>query len=135
MDTRQRMGRESAPRDASRTARDRDSPPVHPPSKRVVMIHPASLVLACAALLGAPSLAQSERTLRDEMAFARELAVRYQYMDLAESVLGELGKGKLSEKQKESLALVQSQVFTEGAKREGDAKKRLETFERASQSF
>lgn len=100
------------------------------------MISLALAALSCAALHGAPPSAQrAERFLRDEMAFARELAVRYQYMDLAEKVLSELARERLDEKQKESLALVQSQVFTEGAKREGDPKKRLETFEKAAQSF
>lgn len=104
---------------------------------RFLMTSPSFLVLSCCALLaGAPATAQrSERSLRDEMAFARELAVRYQYMDMAEAVLGELGKERLDDKQKESLALVQSQVFTEGAKREGDPTKRLATFEKAAQSF
>jgi hypothetical protein len=94
------------------------------------------LALACAALLASPTAAQrSERALNAEMAFARELAVRYQYIDLAESVLDSLAKERLGAKQKEGLALVQCQVYTEGAKREGDPKKRLEIFEKAEQSF
>jgi outer membrane protein assembly factor BamD (BamD/ComL family) len=100
------------------------------------MMSPALVALACAVLSGtSPSLQRSERYLRDEMAFARELAIRYQYMDLAETVLSGLANERLGEKEKESLALVQSQVFTEGAKREGDPKKRLATFEKAGQSF
>jgi hypothetical protein len=97
------------------------------------MISTALAVLTCVLPYG--SAQHSDRALSDEMAFARELAVRYQYMDLAERVLGDLGKQRLDEKQKERLALVQSQVFTEGAKREGDPKKRLETFEKAAQSY
>ncbi len=96
----------------------------------------SGLALACALVLCAPLTAQrSERIIGDEMAFARELAVRYQYMDLAEAVLDRLGSERLSDKQKENLALVQCQVFTEGAKREGDPKRRLEVFEKAAGAF
>jgi hypothetical protein len=99
------------------------------------------LLTLAAPLAGAPFLAlplaaqRSERTLQDEMAFARELAVRYQYLDLAENVLTALGKEKLSEAQKERLDLVQCQVYSEGAKRESDAKKRLETFAKAAKAY
>ncbi len=89
-----------------------------------------------ALLTCAPLAAQrSERAIGDEMDFARELAVRYQYMDLAEQVLSKLASERLSDDQKAHLALVQSQIFTEGAKREGDPKKRLETFAKAAESY
>lgn len=87
-------------------------------------------------VLAAPLCAQrSERAVGDEMAFARELAIRYQYIDLSEAVLGALAKERLSDKQQENLALVQCQVYTEGAKREGDPKKRLEVFDKAAAAF
>jgi len=87
-------------------------------------------------LLATPALAQrGDRVLADEMSFARELAVRYQYMDLAESVLSSLSKDKLNDKQKEKLSLVECQVYTEGAKREGDSKKRLALFDKAASSY
>lgn len=100
------------------------------------MKRPRLATAAILFVLAAPLAAQrSERAVGDEMAFARELAVRYQYIDLAESVLGTLAKERLNDKQKESLALVESQIYTEGAKREGDPKKRLEVFEKAASSF
>jgi hypothetical protein len=92
--------------------------------------------LAGALLLSTPVAAErSPRQLADDLAFARELAVRYQYMDLAEAVLARVASERLSDAQKENLALVQAQVFTEGAKREGDPRKRLETFDKASKAF
>lgn len=94
-----------------------------------------ALVATLFALSGNPSAQGSERVMGDELAFARELAVRYQYIDLAEKVLGDLAKESLSSKRKENLALVHSQVYTEGAKREGDPKKRLEVFHKAADSF
>lgn len=103
---------------------------------RLAILGFPSTALASVLLLSAPLAAQrSERAIGDEMAFARELAVRYQYIDLAEVVLGRLAKERLSEPQKEGLALVQSQIYTEGAKREGDPKKRLEVFGKAAESF
>lgn len=94
-------------------------------------------LLACAALLlasGAPAQ-RTERVLAEDLAFARELAVRYQYIDLAEAVLERVGKERLTDKQKERLALVECQVYTEGGKREGDAKKRLAIFDKAAASY
>lgn len=91
----------------------------------------APLVLLCVPL----AAQRSERAVADDLAFARELAVRYQYVDLSEAVLAGLEKEPLTAKQKENLALVHCQVYSEGARREGDAKKRLELFEKAAESF
>ncbi len=103
---------------------------------RLAILGLAQTALAVALLLP-PALAaqRSERAIGDEMAFARELAVRYQYIDLAEAVLGKVASERLSERQKEGLALVQCQVYTEGAKREGDPKKRLQVFGKAAEAF
>src|SRR5688572_4449482 len=98
------------------------------------MVSPVLLVLIL--LPGAVRPAQhGERTLREELAFARELAVRYQYLDLAEKVLAELETQRLGEAHAASLALVRCQVSSEGAKREGDPEKRLATLEQAARSF
>ncbi len=85
----------------------------------------------------APGLSaqRSERAVQSDMAFARELAARYQYIDLAESVLVGLSKEKLSSAQQEQLGLVQCQVYAEGAKRESDSKKRLELFDKAAATY
>lgn len=91
----------------------------------------APLVLLCVPL----AAQRSERAVADDLAFARELAVRYQYVDLSEAVLAALEKEPLTAKQKENLALVHCQVYSEGARREGDAKKRLELFDKAAESF
>lgn len=73
--------------------------------------------------------------MQDDLAFARELATRYQYVDLADAVLAKLGKESLSAKQKENLALVGCQVYSEGARREGDPTKRLTLFGDAAGAF
>jgi hypothetical protein len=93
----------------------------------------ASLVLG-AAPLAAPAAQRNERAVNDDLAFARELAARYQYIDLAERVLANVGAERLSDAQKETLALVQCQVYAEGAKREGDPAKRLTLFQKAEQA-
>ena len=91
---------------------------------------------ATSVLLCAPLAAQrSERAVAEDLAFARELAVRYQYVDLSEAVLAKLEKESLPGKQKENLALVHCQVFSEGARREGDPTKRLTLFEKADAAF
>jgi len=91
----------------------------------------APLVLLCVPL----AAQRSDRAVADDLAFARELAVRYQYVDLSEVVLKDLEKQPLAAKQKENLALVYCQVYSEAARREGDAKKRLTLFEKAAESF
>ena len=91
----------------------------------------APLVLLCVPL----AAQRSERAVADDLAFARELAVRYQYVDLSEAVLGALEKESLNPKQKENLALVHCQVYSEGARREGDPTKRLALFDKAAESF
>lgn len=96
---------------------------------RIVSVAP--FVLLCAPL----SAQRSERAISDDLAFARELAARYQYVDLADAVLAKLEKENLPGKQKENLALVHCQVYSEGARREGDGTKRLALFEQAAGAF
>jgi len=91
----------------------------------------APLVLLCVPL----AAQRSERAVADDLAFARELAIRYQYVDLSEAVLAGLEKESLTAKQKENLALVHCQVYSEGARREGDAVKRLALFDKAATAF
>jgi tetratricopeptide (TPR) repeat protein len=90
--------------------------------------------LAAATLLALPHAGQQTRRQRD-LAFARELASRYQYVDLAETVLGRTATGGLSDADKASMALVQCQVYAEGARRESDPTKRLDLFGKASKSY
>jgi hypothetical protein len=101
----------------------------------------APLVLAALSAAGAApgampgAIQRSARAVDDDLDFARELAARYQYVDLAELVLAKVGGERLTDAQKEQLALVQCQVYAEAAKREGDPAKRLTLFQKAEQAY
>ncbi len=103
------------------------------PRRRVAAA--GALLLGIGAHLPSASAQRSERAVRSDMDFARELASRYQYVDLAESVLEELSKLPLTPEQKNELGLVQCQVYSESAKREGDPALRLSLFEKAAGAY
>lgn len=93
-----------------------------------------ALVAAALVSSALPHSAQETRRQRD-LAFARELAARYQYVDLADVVLERASGGGMSDADKANLALVQCQVYAEGARRETDPSVRLELFQRATKSY
>ena len=69
------------------------------------------------------------------MEFARELATRFAYVDLAEEVLADLEARSLADAEKEALGLLKCDVYAAGAKGEPDAERRLELYDKALEAF
>jgi tetratricopeptide (TPR) repeat protein len=96
-----------------------------------------TLALIGALLLGSGLQAQQreEALVKADIAFARGLAARFQYVDLAEEILLELDAEKKSKGLTEELGLAKCDVFYEGARREGDQAKRLVLYDKAMSSY
>ena len=88
-------------------------------------------------LLATSAQAQlSEAQVKTDIAFARGLAVDWQYVDLAEEVIRDLESGgSLTKDLTEELGLVKCEIYFEGARREGDPLVRNELFSKAVDSY
>lgn len=78
-----------------------------------------------------PSAAQIEA----DLAFAEGLAGKWGFVDLAETVLADLGTQGLSSRQEDQLALVGCSLYSQGARKETDPTKRRELFDRALSDY
>lgn len=97
--------------------------------------------LIAGALLGlalsGPLHAQGKSTAsaRTDIRFAKELAARFQYIDLAESVIESLEKESVSSELGEELDLARCDVYAEGARREADPEQRTALYEKAIDAY
>jgi len=92
-----------------------------------------SLVLIAGPLAAAPQKLAEHRAEND-LEFARGLATRFHYVDLAEGVLGGV-EGRVDGPLQTELDLVKCEVYGEGAKFERDEEKRFELFDKAIQAY
>ncbi|MEW6073410.1 MAG: tetratricopeptide repeat protein [Planctomycetota bacterium] len=96
----------------------------------------AAPFLLGALALGSDLQAQrGEAQVQADIQFARGLAARFQFVDLAEEVIGGLERERLSGELQEELALAKCEVYYVGAKKEGDKVKRLGLYEKSLGSF
>ncbi|MEZ6017958.1 MAG: tetratricopeptide repeat protein [Planctomycetota bacterium] len=92
----------------------------------------ATSYLALGLLLMSPVVAQkSTANIEAELAFARGLASKWSFVDLAEDVIRDVSSGRLESDQQASLALLRCEIYTVGARNERDPAKRNELFEQA----
>ncbi|MCA9000991.1 MAG: hypothetical protein KDB61_03640 [Planctomycetes bacterium] len=77
----------------------------------------------------------SSAQIEADLAFAEGLAAKWGFVDLAESVLEDLGDKGLSDRQKDQLALVRCSLYSEGGRKESDPAKRRELFDRALDEY
>lgn len=78
---------------------------------------------------------RSEALVKSDIAFARGLASRFQYVDLAEEILVKLDSERKSKGLTEELGLAKCDVYYEGARREGDKTERLALYTKAMTSY
>ena len=99
------------------------------------------ITLVSGALLGAALLAQgasaqrSETQARSDIAFARGLASKWQFIDLAERVIFDLEKAGVGKVVAEEIGLVKCDIYAEGAKKESDAVERDELYTKAVDAY
>src|SRR5687767_9879105 len=95
-----------------------------------------AVLLAGTALAGTAEAQKSESAVRTEIAFARGLAVEWQYVDLAEEIIQALEKETgLSPEIASELGLVKCEIYAEGARREGDPIQRDALYAKAVDAF
>ena len=86
-------------------------------------------------VISAPLFAMVQDTssaqIEADLAFAEGLASKWGFVDLAETVLADLGTKNLSSRQEDQLALVGCSLYSQGARKEKDPTKRRELFDRA----
>jgi len=103
--------------------------------------HAALLVKAghaalLALVLAAPVAAQkSDAEIRRDIDFARGLASRWTFVDLAEKVLARIEKEGVSDRMATELALVKCNIFASGAAGARTAERRNELFEQALEAY
>jgi len=90
----------------------------------------AILALACAA-----SAQRHESIVDSDLAYARGLAERYRFNDLAEEVLTKVEAAGVSESGREDLALAKCDVYGEGARYELNAEQRLVLYDKAIDAY
>ena len=95
----------------------------------------APLCLLAPALAAAPQETAQERRVLADMEFARSLADRFAYVDLAGQVIETIEGRGVKDSQKEALGLLKCDVFASGAKSEPSAEKRLELYDSAVEEF
>lgn len=78
---------------------------------------------------------KSAANIEADLAFARGLASKWSFVDLAEEVIREVESGRLDRDQNESLALLRCEVYAVGARNEPDAARRNTLFEQALGCF
>ncbi len=98
-------------------------------------LHRIASSLTAATLLASLSTAQ-DRAIEADMEFARGLATRFSYVDLAEEILTDLDGQNLSGKNAEGLALLKCEVYAAGATGETrDKELRYELFDKAMDAY
>ncbi|HED65636.1 MAG TPA: hypothetical protein ENJ09_08780 [Planctomycetes bacterium] len=93
---------------------------------------PTVLLLATLAPAVSP---QTNSRVRADMDFARKLATEFAYVDLAQDVVAGLEASNLSGEDAEALALLECDIYTAGARGEGNAEKRLELYAKAIEAY
>ncbi|MGK0219069.1 MAG: hypothetical protein ACI9HE_002570, partial [Planctomycetota bacterium] len=78
---------------------------------------------------------KSKAAIEAEITFAKGLASEWGFVDLAEGVVAELEKARLSGKMSESLGLVKCDIYSEAARAEKDPPRRRELFTQALDSY
>ncbi len=103
------------------------------------LLTPAIAALSCLSLFGSTELAfaqsMTDKAVETEIEFARGLARDWAFVDIAQSVLDDVGKADLSERMNEELSLVRCEVFTNGARATFDPIKRNELLEKAIEAY
>ena len=97
----------------------------------------ALLALASLGLLAGTADAQSrtDAQIRSDIEFARGLAQKFRFVDLAEELILDLESSRPSKEMAVSLGLAKCDIYAEGARREKDKVKRNELFDKALQSY
>jgi len=95
----------------------------------------ARLVPLLLAVLAYPAAGQDDARVQSDMDFARALASRFAYIDMAEKVMTELEAQGLTDSNKEGLGLLKCDVYAAGAKSEPSAEKRLGLYDKAIAAF
>jgi len=94
-----------------------------------------ALLLPSGMLFGCLAWPQTDRRVEADMDFARGLATRFAYVDLAEEILADLEQRKLSGTQAEGLGLLKCEVYAAGAKGERKAENRLPLYDKALEAY
>ncbi len=86
--------------------------------------------------LALPASAQrADHLVRSDFEFAKGLATRFRYVELAEEVIVDLEKSSIDKDLRSELDLVKCEVYGEGAKFERDPIRRRELFDKAIASY
>ena len=96
--------------------------------KRPSILHPVAL-LPFGLWIPTAAAQKSETEVQAEIEFARGLASKWSFVDLASEVLAELEGGEVSRSRAEELSLAKCEVFSVGARNEQDPVRRREIFE------
>lgn len=86
--------------------------------------------LSTSLALAAPQK-KSAANIEADLAFARGLASKWSFVDLAEDVIRDVESGRLEDDQAASLALLRCEIYTVGARNERDPARRNQLFEEA----
>ncbi len=91
--------------------------------------------LFLAASLARGARAQDNRLVEADMQFARALAARFSYVDLADEVVASIDRRGLTPGDVARLGLLECDVVASGARAEPSAKKRLELYDKALERY
>ncbi len=100
-----------------------------------VLRHVAPLVLGALVLGGDLAAQASDEQIKADIEFARGLASRFVYVDLAEELIAEIEKGRLTKELTEELGVAKCDIYYVGAKNERDKDKRLGLYDKAMTSY
>lgn len=102
----------------------------------MIRLRPTPALVSLAFLLGAaPAAADPQRPIREDLEFARGLASKWQFVELAESVLADIDASTASDRLKEEISLASCEVYASGARRERDDARREELFDAALKAY
>ncbi len=102
---------------------------------RLAVLSSVATLAATPPAHAASDTAESSRLVQSEMEFARRLASRFAYVELAEEVIASLESRDLNDSQLEGLGLLKCDVYASAAKAEGNKDKRLELYGSAIDSY
>jgi tetratricopeptide (TPR) repeat protein len=91
--------------------------------------------LILAGTLGPVPGPQESRLVEADARFARELAARFSYVDLAEEVISGIDRAGLAREDVARLELLECDIYAAGARSEPVAAKRLELYDKALQRY